>query len=99
MKKNEKKEIIKNLINEISQTNDIDLYSIKRSTLFNEVITSGYSSQNLQTVIEATKTWCKDFDDYMEKKVVNVTSNNDKEFIALASLGLLTLIDISLLEN
>ena len=99
MTKKEKKEIIKQLIHDVEQTSDIYEYSLKRSQLFNEVINSGYPEQSIGSVAETANTWCKDFDANMEAKLSNQNPPNDKQFIAMSALGLLTLIDTSLLPD
>ena len=99
MTKKEKKEVIKTLIHDIQQTSEIDEYATKRSQLFNEVLNSGYTDGSLQGVTQAIDTWCKDFDTNMEAKLSNQPPPLSKEFISMSAMGLLTLIDTSLLPD
>ncbi len=99
MTKKEKKEIIKKLILDIQGITDIDEYSEKRSQLFHEVISAGYPDQSYQGVVKAADMWCKDMDRNMEAKITNQKPPNDEQFIALSAVGLLTLIDTSLLPD
>ncbi len=99
MTKKEKKEIIKKLILDIQETSDIDAYAEKRSQLFHEVIDAGYPAQSYEGVVKAADMWCKDMDSNMEAKITNQKPPHDEQFIALSAVGLLTLIDTSLLPD
>lgn len=99
MTKKEKKEIIKKLILDIQETSDIDTYAEKRGQLFNEVINAGYPEPNYEGVVKAADMWCKDMDRNMEAKITNQKAPHDKQFIALSAVGLLTLIDTSMLPD
>ena len=99
MTKKEKKEVLKNLIIEIEQTADIDDQAAKRSQLFKEVLNAGYREGTLQTVTKAVNMWCKDFDMNMEAKLKKSAPANSRQFISMSALGLLTLIDTSLLPD
>jgi hypothetical protein len=99
MTKSEKKEIIKRLILDIEETTNTEDYALKRSQLFDEVLSAGYPAERLPNVVQAANTWCKDFDMNMEAKLSNQNPLNSKQFIAMSATGLLTLIDTSLLPD
>jgi len=99
MTKNEKKEIIRGLFQEIENTSNINEYSLKRSQLFDEVLNSGYSEESIEGVKYAVHNYCKDFDMNMEILVSNQPQPNDEHFMTLSKTGLLTLIDTSLLPD
>ena len=99
MNKKEKKEIITKLMHEIDQTSELDEYAAKRSQLFQEVINAGYPAESLAAVVLATDTWCKDFDKNMEARISKKKPPLCKQFIELSKVGLLTIIDTSLLPD
>jgi hypothetical protein len=99
MTKKEKKAIIAKLFTEIEQIEDLDNYSLKRGQLFSEIIDNPYTRNNLEMVTKAADIWCKDLDKNMEAKMSGKIAPNNKEFMKLSKVGLLNLIDFSLLPD
>ena len=99
MTKKEKKEIVQQLIQEVESTSSQEEYSEKRSQLFHEIINSGYPEENIEGVILSVNEWCNDFDMNMKAKISNQILPNDKQFMALSKLGLINMIDTSVLPD
>jgi uncharacterized membrane protein YheB (UPF0754 family) len=96
MTKSEKKEIIKKLLNNaLVVTDENELQKILESVI-REIYSAGYPIQRYPVVSSAVDLFVKDFVVHYEKRVGNQMIDND--FIQMSKVGLLTLIDMSLLE-
>ncbi|MDP2112663.1 MAG: hypothetical protein Q8K69_01250 [Bacteroidota bacterium] len=99
MTKKEKKEILGRLIGNLYSTVDIEEIVKIRMKIIEEVYSSGFNENQLKTISLALDTFGRDIDNNLISKLEGQKNNEVKGFTSLSIIGLLTLIDLSKLED